>query len=208
MKRRVLPQILSGEKICSLAITEPCGGSDVANLATTARRDGDHYVVNGSKTFITSGMRADFTPWPCAPAAPGRGVSLAPDRGRTRGLRAPAQEDGLVGSDTATLYFDDLPRARRKPDRPGGRGFSRDHAQLQRRAPRMAAGATGRPRLPRRGRRLCAERRTFGKRLIEHQVIRHKLVDMAMRVEASQAIWNARPGGSSRAKTRSPTSAC
>ena len=60
MKARVLPQILSGEKISALAITEPSGGSDVANLRTTARRDGDHYVINGSKTFITSGMRADF----------------------------------------------------------------------------------------------------------------------------------------------------
>src|SRR5277367_2726865 len=59
MKARVLPDILSGEKISALAITEPGGGSDVANLCTTARRDGDHYVVNGTKTFISSGMRAD-----------------------------------------------------------------------------------------------------------------------------------------------------
>ena len=60
LKQRVLPPVLRGEKISALGITEPSGGSDVANLKTTARRDGDHYVVNGSKTFITSGMRADF----------------------------------------------------------------------------------------------------------------------------------------------------
>ena len=60
MKARVLPQVLSGEKVSPPAITEPSGGSDVANLRTTARRDADHYVLNGSKTFITSGMRADF----------------------------------------------------------------------------------------------------------------------------------------------------
>src|SRR6266568_2783296 len=59
-KARVLPEILSGKKISALAITEPSGGSDVANLRTTARRDGDTYVVNGEKTFITSGMRADY----------------------------------------------------------------------------------------------------------------------------------------------------
>ena len=60
MKERVLPQVLSGEKISALAITEPSGGSDVAQLKTTARREGDHYIVNGSKMFITSGVRADF----------------------------------------------------------------------------------------------------------------------------------------------------
>src|SRR6266404_6121229 len=59
-KARVLPEILSGKKISALAITEPSGGSDVANLRTSARRDGDFYVVNGEKTFITSGMRADY----------------------------------------------------------------------------------------------------------------------------------------------------
>ena len=62
LKARVLAAILSGEKISALAITEPSGGSDVANLSTRAVRDGDHYIVNGSKTFITSGMRADGRP--------------------------------------------------------------------------------------------------------------------------------------------------
>src|SRR4029079_19590318 len=60
MKRKVLPEVLAGEKISAIAITEPSAGSDVANLKTTARRDGDQYVVNGSKMFITSGMRADY----------------------------------------------------------------------------------------------------------------------------------------------------
>ncbi|MGV2481375.1 UNVERIFIED_CONTAM: acyl-CoA dehydrogenase family protein, partial [Salmonella enterica subsp. enterica serovar Weltevreden] len=59
-KRRFVEPVLAGEKIAALAITEPGGGSDVANRKTRAVRDGDHYVVNGSKTFITSGMRADF----------------------------------------------------------------------------------------------------------------------------------------------------
>src|SRR6185436_8482168 len=60
LKRRVLPSILSGEKISALAITEPSGGSDVASLGTTAKKQGNEYVVNGEKTFITSGMRADY----------------------------------------------------------------------------------------------------------------------------------------------------
>jgi acyl-CoA dehydrogenase len=60
VKARVLPEVLSGRKISALAITEPSGGSDVANLRTRARRDGDYYIVNGEKTFITSGVRADY----------------------------------------------------------------------------------------------------------------------------------------------------
>ena len=77
MKARVLPQILSGEKISALAITEPSGGSDVAGLRTTARREGGHYVISGSKTFITSGMRADFITLAVRTGGPGAGgVSL------------------------------------------------------------------------------------------------------------------------------------
>ena len=72
-KARVLPEILSGEKISALAITEPSGGSDVANLRTTARRDGETYVINGSKTFITSGMRADFITLAVRTGGPGAG---------------------------------------------------------------------------------------------------------------------------------------
>src|SRR5439155_20059791 len=59
MKRKLLPEVLAGDKISALAISEPSGGSDVANLKTTARRDGDHYVVNGSKMIIRSGVLAD-----------------------------------------------------------------------------------------------------------------------------------------------------
>ena len=57
LKKRVIPEVLSGDKITALACTEPTGGSDVANIRTTARRDGDHFVISGEKTFISSGMR-------------------------------------------------------------------------------------------------------------------------------------------------------
>ena len=60
LKQAVIPAVLAGNKHISLAITEPSGGSDVARLTTTAKRDGDVYVVNGSKTFITGGMRANW----------------------------------------------------------------------------------------------------------------------------------------------------
>ena len=77
MKKRVLPDIVAGEKISALAITEPSGGSDVAALKTIARLDGNEYVVNGSKMFITSGMRADYYSVAVRTGGPGAaGVSL------------------------------------------------------------------------------------------------------------------------------------
>src|SRR5439155_23540351 len=109
VKARVLPQILSGQKISALAVTEPSGGSDVASLRTTARRDGDGYVVNGEKTFITSGMRADYLTVAVRTGGEGAGgVSLLLIEGDTPGLSR-TKLDKMVwwASDTATLHFDD-----------------------------------------------------------------------------------------------------
>jgi len=96
LKARVLPRVLAGEKISALAITEPGGGSDVANLATGARRDGGDYVVNGEKTFITSGMRADFYTVAVRTGGPGAsGVSLLMiEREREGFSRAPLRKMG------------------------------------------------------------------------------------------------------------------
>src|SRR4029078_806186 len=107
MKRRVLPEVLAGDKISALAITEPSGGSDVANLKTTARRDGDQYVVNGSKMFITSGVRADyFTVAVRTGGAGASGVSLLLiEREREGFSRTKLKKMGWWASDTAQLFF-------------------------------------------------------------------------------------------------------
>jgi acyl-CoA dehydrogenase len=109
VKARVLPQVLSGQKISALAITEPSGGSDVANLRTRARRDRDHYVVSGEKTFITSGMRADYLTVAVRTGGEGPGgVSLLLIEGDTPGLsRTKLKKMGWWASDTATLHFDE-----------------------------------------------------------------------------------------------------
>src|SRR3954454_7357440 len=107
VKARVLPEVLSGRKISALAITEPGGGSDVAGLATRARRDGDHYVVNGEKTFITSGMRADYLTVAVRTGGEGAGgASLLLIEGDTPRLsRTPLKKMGWWSSSTATLHF-------------------------------------------------------------------------------------------------------
>jgi acyl-CoA dehydrogenase len=111
VKARVLPEVLSGKKISALAITEPGGGSDVANLCTKARRDGDHYVVSGEKTFITSGMRADYLTVAVRTGGEGAGgVSLLLIEGDTPGLsRTKLKKMGWWASDTATLHFAVIP---------------------------------------------------------------------------------------------------
>lgn len=191
LKARVLPDILSGRKISALAITEPGGGSDVAALRTTARRDGDVYVVNGEKTFITSGMRADYITVAVRTGGPGAGgVSLLLIEGDTPGLsRTPLKKMGWWASDTATLHFDDcrVPAANLLGEE--GAGFKLIMRNFNSERLTMAAGCIA-------AARVCLDdaiayarqRHTFGKPLTQHQVIRHKLVDMAQRVAASQAM--------------------
>ncbi len=103
---------LRGELIGSLAITEPGGGSDVGHLRTTAVRDGDHYVVNGAKTYITSGgARPTTSSPPCAPAGPGAaGVSLLVVEKGTPGFEVSRKLDkmGWRSSDTAELSYTDV----------------------------------------------------------------------------------------------------
>ncbi|MFP5306196.1 MAG: acyl-CoA dehydrogenase family protein [Gammaproteobacteria bacterium] len=189
-KQRFVAPVLSGEKIAALAITEPSGGSDVASLKTRAIRDGDHYVVSGAKTFITSGMRADFITTAVRTGEAGmNGVSLLVIEGDTPGLsRTPLRKMGWWSSDTATLYFDGcrVPVANRIGAENAGfmaimMNFNQERIMLAAQACAFA--------------KLCyeealayaRERETFGRPLIRNQVIRHKLIDMRMRVEAVNA---------------------
>ncbi len=190
MRARVLPQILSGEKISALAITEPEGGSDVANLRTSARRDGDHYVVNGTKTFITSGMRADFVTLAVRTGGPGiSGISLILIEAGMPGFsRTALKKMGWWASDTATLHFDDVKVPAENLIGEESQGFRGIMQNFNGERLGMAASCNGFAAVCLEEATAWArERRAFGKRLIEQQVIRHKLVDMAMRINATQA---------------------
>jgi acyl-CoA dehydrogenase len=191
LKRRTLPDILAGRKISALAITEPGGGSDVANLRTTAKRDGDHYVVNGGKTFITSGMRADYiTTAVRTGGAGGGGVSLLLIPGDTPGLaRTPLKKMGWWASDTATLHFDGCRVPASNLIGEEGAGFKIIMKNFNNERITMAAGcaATAQTCVD-EAIAYAKQRHTFGKPLAQHQVIRHKLVDMQQRVTATQAM--------------------
>ncbi|MFZ5739756.1 MAG: acyl-CoA dehydrogenase family protein [Pseudomonadota bacterium] len=191
LKARVLPEILSGKKISALAITEPSGGSDVANLRTRAVRDGDHYVVNGEKTFITSGMRADYITTAVRTGGDGPGgVSLLLIPGDTPGLtRTPLKKMGWWASDTATLHFDNCRVPAGNLLGTEGAGFMIIMMNFNSERLTMAAGCIAASKVCLdEATEYARQRVTFGKPLVKHQVIRHKLVDMAQKIAASQAM--------------------
>ncbi|NUA29560.1 acyl-CoA dehydrogenase family protein [Cupriavidus basilensis] len=193
LQERVLPAVIAGDKIAALAITEPGGGSDVASLKTTAVRDGDHYIINGEKTFITSGMRADFitTAVRTDPANKGAGgISLLLIEGNPPGLtRTELKKMGWLASDTAHLHFDNcrIPAANLIGEE--NRGFQVIMRNFNAERLGMSASAYGYAEAClQEALDWARQRSTFGHPLVERQVIRHKLVDMALRIEAARNL--------------------
>ena len=193
LKSRVLPPILAGEKIAALAITEPGGGSDVAALRTTARRDGADYVVDGEKTFITSGMRADFYTVAVRtdPAARGaKGISLLLVERDTPGFtRTQLDKMGWWASDTAHLRFEACRVPAANLLGPEGAGFRAIMHNFNAERFSMAAHSLGFAwACYEEALAWARDRRTFGQRLVDHQVVRHRFVDMLTRIEATRAF--------------------
>ena len=192
---RYVRPTLAGELIGSLAVTEPGGGSDVANLRTTARADGDDYVVNGSKTFITSGTRADFVTTAVRTGEPGhRGVSLlvvdtsAPGFSVTRRL----EKMGWHCSDTGELSYVDVRVPRSHLVGAEGTGFRQimHHFGNERLSLAVQACATAQRCLmltiP-----WVNDRETFGEPLVKRQVIRHRLAEMARQTMVARSfVWS------------------
>ncbi|ABL84051.1 MULTISPECIES: acyl-CoA dehydrogenase family protein [unclassified Nocardioides] len=188
---RFVRPTLAGEKIGALGVTEPGGGSDVAGIRTTARREGDVYVVNGAKTFITSGVRGDFVTTAVRTGPDGHaGLSLlviekgAPGFTVDRALT----KMGWHCSDTAELSFVDVevPVANLVGEENAGFYYIAEQFVVERLA--LAVHAYG---IAARSLELtaayCRDRETFGRPLIANQVVRHKLVEMRRQVEVARA---------------------
>ncbi|OOG44721.1 acyl-CoA dehydrogenase family protein [Polaromonas sp. A23] len=193
LQQAVIPPVLRGEKIAALAITEPGGGSDVAALRTTARRDGADYVIDGEKVFITSGMRADFITVAVRTGEAGSkgagGISMILLPGDSPGLsRSRLEKMGWWCSDTAHLRFDGVrvPASHLLGEEGGGFKIIMGNFNGERMG--MSAAALGFAQA-------CydealdwaRQRKAFGSMLVDKQVIRHKLVDMQMRIASTQA---------------------
>ncbi|MEM6625534.1 MAG: acyl-CoA dehydrogenase family protein [Pseudomonadota bacterium] len=190
MKAVVAPAVLSGDKQISLGITEPSGGSDVANLKTRAERRGDVYVVNGSKTLITGGMTSHWLTTAVRTGGPGiGGVSLLLIDLNAPGVeRTELPKQGWWSSDTATLHFDDVEVPAEHLIGSENAGFAYIMRNFNGERLGMAAQATAYARVCIEDAAAWAQQReTFGKRLADHQVIRHKIAQMVQKVNASTA---------------------
>jgi acyl-CoA dehydrogenase len=191
-KKRFVEPVLRGEKIAALAITEPSGGSDVASLRTTAVRDGDHYVVNGAKTFISSGTRADVVTTAVRTGAEGHGgISMLAIEKGTPGFSVSRKlkKMGWWGSDTAELVFEDcrVPAANLIGAENAGfllivQNFVTERLAIAGQCVAIAELAY------RESVKYAKERHAFGKSLMAFQVTRHKLADMASRIAAARAL--------------------
>ena len=187
----IAPGILRGDKICALAVTEPGGGSDVANLRTTATRDGDHYIVRGSKTFITSGMRADWLTTAVRTGGDGAaGVSVLAIPGDLPGIqRSELRKMGWWCSDTASLHFDDVRVPARLRCGSEGMGFLGLMHNFNRERLMLAGMAVAFAEVCHADALAWAQdRQTFGRALITRQVVRHKLVEMQTRILGAKAL--------------------
>lgn len=202
LQQRIAPQVLSGDKIICLGITEPGGGSDVANLQTRAQRRGASYIVNGAKTLITSGMRADYITLAVRTGDAGMGgISLLLVELDSSGVsRTPLQKMGWHASDTATIHFDDVEVPAENligPENGGFAGIMRNFNGERLGMAQQAAAYS----------RLCyedaldwaRERETFGKPLVTRQAVRHKLARMLQMIGATQAMidhaaWTVKAG--------------
>ncbi|PTR21384.1 acyl-CoA dehydrogenase family protein [Pseudomonas sp. GV085] len=190
VRDRVLPQVLSGEKISALAITEPGGGSDVANLQTRAVRDGDFYRVSGSKTFITSGVRADYYTVAVRTGEPGfAGISLLLIEKGTPGFTVGRQlkKMGWWASDTAELFFDDcqVPAANLIGTQNMGFACIMGNFQSERLALALMANMTAQLALE-ESLKWARQREAFGRPISKFQVIKHRLAEMATALEVSR----------------------
>ncbi len=190
LKARIAPPVLAGEKLIALCVTEPSGGSDVANLRTRAERRGDHYIVNGEKTFITTGMRADYLTVAVRTGGDGAGgLSFLLIEADRKGItRTPLEKMGWWMSDTASIHFDDVKVPAENLIGREDAGFAGIVANFNSERISMAAQAIAFARVCIEDAAAWArERRTFGKPLAKHQVVRHKFSEMVRRVNASTA---------------------
>jgi len=192
-KAEFLTPALAGDKIAALGVSEPGAGSDVAGLRTVAKKVGGDYVINGSKTYITNGTRADFVTLLCKtnPDAGHMGISiiLVPTDLKGFSISKKLKKMGNWSSDTAELFFEDVTIPQRYLLGEEGQGFIylMQNFQSERLIASTSAVAGARLALDKSvawGR----ERTAFGKPLMKRELWQHKFVDLYTRLEAAQAL--------------------
>jgi alkylation response protein AidB-like acyl-CoA dehydrogenase len=192
-KRRLLPDVASGERLCAFAITEPMAGSDAGGIRTTAIRDGDHFVLNGTKQWITNGGEADIYTVVALtnPAKGPRGASVLVVEKGTPGFSFGKKEDkmGIRASATRELIFEDCRVPVENVLGREGTGFITTMKTFDASRPGVGAQALG---IAQGALDLAVDyaigRRQFGHPVSSFQGLRFMMADMAMKVEASRAL--------------------
>jgi len=199
LKQRYLPPSIAGERIGCLGITEPGAGSDVASIRTTARRDGDEYVINGSKTFITNGLRAHYIVMVAKtdPDAGHDGITLfVVDIRDDDGNEVPGfsvsrklEKMGMHASDTGELTFEDVRVPAENLLGQEGKGFYHISWELQGERLVAAIGCvSGAERMFEKTLAYAKEREAFGRPIGRFQAIRHKIAEISVKAEVAKAM--------------------
>jgi citronellyl-CoA dehydrogenase len=193
LKKEFLAPTIAGDMVCCVGVSEPHAGSDVAAIKTTARRDGDDFVINGGKMWITSGTQAD---WMCCLAntsdgPPHKNKSLIIVPMKTKGVEVARKLEkiGMNSSDTAQIFFDDVRVPRRHVIGQEGMGFMLQMIQFQ--EERLWAGANslgGLDKVLRLTIEYTRDRKVFGKSVLDHQWVHFKLAELATEIESLRAL--------------------
>ncbi|MDZ4251429.1 MAG: acyl-CoA dehydrogenase family protein [Sulfuritalea sp.] len=196
LKQEFLAPAIAGDMVGCIGVSEPGGGSDVAALKTTAKKDGSDYVINGSKMWITNGMQAD---WCCLLAntsegAPHKNKSLIMVPMNTPGIsRQKIIKIGMDASDTAQIFFDDVRVPQANVIGQEGMGFTYQMLQFQ--EERLWGAASSLRMMDNMIDQTIAytrERRAFGKSILDNQVVHFRLAELRTEVEALRALtWRA-----------------
>jgi alkylation response protein AidB-like acyl-CoA dehydrogenase/putative sterol carrier protein len=192
LKQKYLRGAISGEMVGALAISEPGGGSDVGAMRTTAVRDGDHYLINGNKTFITNGVYSDFITVACRTGNSGKvsDISLIVVDRNMPGVSANKLDKiGWRSSDTGEIFFENVRVPVSNLVGQEGQGFYyiMDSFQLERLVCAIS-GVTGADAAIELTLKYLHEREAFGRKLKDYQVIRHQLADLATELEAARQL--------------------
>jgi alkylation response protein AidB-like acyl-CoA dehydrogenase len=192
IKEKYLPPSITGEKIGCLCISEPFGGSDVSGMRTTAIKEDDHYVINGSKTFITNGVYSDYLVVAAKtdPSAGGRGISIFIMDRDTPGISATKLDKlGWRASDTGEIAFDNVRVHQSQLMGEEGKGFSylMQHLALERLIMAINAHARSEWALEYTI-DYMKQREAFGKSISTFQALRHKIADLSAEVELCKSF--------------------
>ena len=192
LRKAYLAPAIAGDMVGSLGVSEAGGGSDVASLKTTAKRDGDDYLINGSKMWITNGMKAD---WCCLLAntsegAPHKNKSLIIVPMDAAGItRQKIHKIGMDASDTAQLFFDNVRVPRRNLIGQEGMGFTFQMLQFQEERLWGAAGSLrSLDRLIDQTIDYTRQRKAFGKSILDNQVVHYRLAELRTEIELLRSL--------------------